>query len=285
MSAAPKLVLLGYGQLGMAVHLEALSRGTAGAILATTRSAAHADEMMATYGVNTLLLSSPEAAPAVTAATEILRGAARAGDDVIVSCPPDGTSDASYAPVLRAARRIVYISSTGVFGSASGHIDDTTAVDPSDARAARRLAAEDAWRDVGAIVLRAPAIYGPRSGLHKRLLAGTYRLVEDGARHVSRIHVDDLAVLALAALERAAPGSTYVVGDHGPATQRQVTEWLCARLGLALPPSASEGDAPSPFRGDRRIDGGRALRELGVTLRYATYREGYEAVLRAGGYV
>jgi len=275
----PTLLIVGYGQLGMAVHRE-LSRRDTHAILATTRSLARADEMRATFRVDTLLLRDD-----ASASVDALRAAVRADTDVVVSFPPDGTSDAAFAPALRAARRIVYISTTGVFGPVSGHVDDDTPVAPEDARAAPRLHAEDLWRDVGAIVLRAPAIYSAGSGLHKRLLAGTHRLVEDGNRYVSRIHVDDLAVLALAALDRAAPRSTYVVGDHEPATQRAVVEFLCARLALPLPPAISASDAPPTLRGNRIVDASRALRELGVTLRYPSYREGYEAVLRDAGHV
>ncbi len=276
----PTLIIVGYGQLGMAVHRE-MSRRDTHAVIATTRSLARADDMRATFGVETLLLRDD----ALLLRDDTLRAAVHADTDVVVSFPPDGASDALFARALRGARRIVYISSTGVFGAVSGHVDDDTAVDPSDARAAPRLHAEALWRDVGAIALRAPAIYGAGSGLHKRLLAGTHRLVEDGNRHVSRIHVDDLAVLTLAALDRAAPCSTYVVGDHEPSTQRAVVEFLCGRLALPLPPAISVNDAPPTLRGNRIVDGSRALRELGVTLRYPSYREGYEAVLRDAGRV
>lgn len=274
MTNAPALVLIGFGQVGEALLRESRARGD-GPVRATTRSETRAPDIAARGATPCVLTDADRALPA----------AVHDGDDVVVSFPPDGSSDAAYASALGAARRIVYISSTGVYGSVRGRIDETTAVDRSDGRAAQRLEAEDVWRGAGAIVLRAPAIYGPRSGLHRRLLAGTFRLVDDGARHVSRIHVDDLAVLALAALERAAPRSTYVLGDRAPSTQRDVVEWLCARLALPLPPVVSERDAQTPHRGDRIIDGGRALRELAVTLRYPSYRDGYDAVLRAEGRV
>jgi hypothetical protein len=58
-------------------------------------------------------------------------------------------------------------------------------------------------------------------------------------------------------------------------------EWLCARLALPLPPAARSDERAAPLISDRSIDGRRALHDLGVTLRYPSYREGYEAVLRA----
>jgi nucleoside-diphosphate-sugar epimerase len=167
-------------------------------------------------------------------------------------------------------------------------VDDETPVAPPaarDARIARRIAAEDAWRAAGASVLRAPAIYGPESGLHRRLLAGEHRVTEDGARRVSRIHVDDLAALTLAALARSrrAGPSTYVVGDHAPAPQHEVVGWLCARMGLPLPPSVPAAAAAPTLRADRAVDPSRALRELGVALRYPTYREGFAQILASAG--
>jgi threonine dehydrogenase-like Zn-dependent dehydrogenase len=265
------LVVLGVGQVGEAALRLAREAKPRRVLRATTRSRTRAAELAA-LGADAILLDGDDGADAV-------RAAIGPGDDVLVTFPPDGASDARLAAAGRHARRIVYVSTTGVYGAVSGHVDDDTPVDPSAPRAAPRLAAEEIWRAAGAIVLRAPAIYSAQSGLHKRLRAGTHRLVEDGSKYVSRIHADDLAALALAALERAAPGSTYVVGDHEPAPQREVVAWLCTRLGLPLPPSVAVGDAPPTLRGNRQVDARRVLRELGVTLRYPTYRDGYEAIV------
>jgi hypothetical protein len=266
------LVVLGVGQVGEAALRLAREIDPSRTLRATTRSAARA-ESLAALGAQPIVLGAEREA-------DDMRAAVQPGDDVLVTFPPDGVSDVRLADAARAARRIVYISTTGVYGAVSGHVDDDTPVDPEAPRAAPRLAAEACWRDVGAIVLRAPAIYSAQSGLHLRLRAGTHRIVEDGSKYVSRIHADDLAALALAALDRAAPQSTYVVGDHEPAPQREVVEWLCARLGLPRPPSVAVGEAPPTLRGNRRVDARRVLRELGVTLRYSTYRDGYEAIVR-----
>lgn len=267
------LVVLGVGQVGEAALRLAREANPRRVLRATTRSTARA-AALAALGATPVVLDADNDADAV-------RAAVQPGDEVLVTFPPDGTSDARFAAAARAARRIVYVSTTGVYGAVSGHVDDDTPVDPEAPRAAPRLAAEASWREVGAIVLRAPAIYSAQSGLHLRLRAGTHRIVEDGSKYVSRIHADDLVALALAALERAVPRSTYVVGDDEPAPQREVVAWLCARLGLPLPPAVAVGEAPPTLRGNRRVDARRVRRELGVTLRYPTYREGYEAIVRA----
>jgi len=270
MSPAP-LILLGCGFTGTAALRLAVARGTP--VLAVTRSAEHAAALTA--------LDFPARATGPLTA-EVARALVPAGAHVLIAFPPAG-ADAAIAPALEHAAAVVYISSTGVYGEASGHIDEDTPVDPSSPRAAPRLAAEDAYRAVGAVILRASAIYGPGRGLHLRLLRGEHRLTGDGHNVISRIHVDDLARLALAALERATPGAVFNVADDTPVPQLEVVTWLCQRLGLPLPESAPAREVPDTLRHDRAVDGGRIQRALGITLAYPDYRRGFEACLAVDG--
>ena len=73
----------------------------------------------------------------------------------------------------------------------------------------------------------------------------------------------------------AAPGETFVVGDAKPARHADVVSWICEAYGVAMPPSVPLAEVHETLRGDRRVDGSRALRVLGVTLRYPTYESGY----------
>jgi nucleoside-diphosphate-sugar epimerase len=265
---ATRLVLLGVGMVARAVARAAESGR---AVIGTTRSPARAGEL-ARLGLEPYVverLSADVVAPLAE------------GSDLLVSFPPDGATDAAVAPACGAARAIVYVSSTAVYGDRRGTVDDATPVDLSSPRAAARLEAEAAWRAVGAVVLRAPGIYGPESGLHVRLREGGYRLAGDGSNVISRIHVDDLAALALAALDRGRRGETYVVGDLAPVPQIEVVRWLVDRLGIPMPGSAPPEALHPTLRGSRAVDPSRALSDLGVTLRYPTYREGFAAALRA----
>jgi nucleoside-diphosphate-sugar epimerase len=170
-----------------------------------------------------------------------------------------------------------------VYGSARGRVDDSTDVDASDPRAAARLAAERAYLDRGAIVLRAAGIYGPGRGLHRRILEGTFRIPGDGTNVVSRIHVTDLARFALAALDRPDLGGAFVVADDAPVPQIEAIRWLCDRLGVALPPSAPIDEVASTLRHDRAVDNARIKSALSMSLLYPSYREGFEACLSAEG--
>jgi nucleoside-diphosphate-sugar epimerase len=192
---------------------------------------------------------------------------------VVVAFPPDGTTDASIAPALESARAITYVSSTGVYGERTGAIDDATSL-PTQAspRAARILEAEQHYRALGATILRCPGIYGPTRGLHVRILRGEHRIPGDGSRTLSRIHVEDLASFALAS--EHARGETFVVGDLAPAPHLEVVRYVCEAYGVPLPPSVPWDEVHETLRADRAVDATRALRVLGVTLRFPSYREG-----------
>ena len=194
------------------------------------------------------------------------------GTHVAVCFQPHEATDARVAPALSAARSITYISSTGVYGDLRGTIDDATKPPAPNARSAPILAAEAHYRRVGATVLRCAGIYGPERGLHARVVRGQHRIPGDGSRASSRIHVDDLAALILAASR--VRGETFVVGDLAPAPQIEVVRFICEAYGVALPESIPVEDAPASLRADRRVDPSRGLAMLGVTLRYPSYREG-----------
>jgi nucleoside-diphosphate-sugar epimerase len=165
-------------------------------------------------------------------------------------------------------------------------VDESTPVDPSEPRAALRLAAERVYLQQGATVLRAAGIYGSGRGLHRRLLTGDFRMPGDGFNVVSRVHVGDLARVVLALF--AAPkgehqGQVFVVGDDAPVPQIEVIRWLCRRLALPLPPSASIDEVAPTLRHDRSVDNTRVKRSLSLALEFPSYREGFEACLAAEG--
>lgn len=264
-----KLVLLGVGACASAVARAA--RGTY-RIVGTTRSEARVPVLTA-LGIEPVVAEEL----AASAASELVDGA-----DVLASFPPDGTTDQRLAPACRSARSIVYVSSTGVYGAHFGRVDDTTPVDRTSPHEVERLAAEDAWRASGAVVLRAPGLYGPTTGLHKRLASGRFLLTGEGKNPISRIHLDDLASFVLGALDPSHRGETFVVGDLAPVSQREVVAWLASAMGLPMPGSADPETVHHTLRGGRAIDPTRAIERLGVTLRYPTYKEGFTAALAAG---
>lgn len=257
------LLLLGTGQLARAVIKQA---GDGRHIIASTRNPNRIFEL-ADLRVEPLIMPLPS--PEII--EHIVEGA-----DVLVSFPPDGSSDSILAPACMKAKTIVYISSTGVYGKLSGNIDDNSPADSSDERAIPRLQAESIWRECGGIVLRAPGIYGPENGLHKRLQSGSFKLPGDGGNVISRIHVEDLAGVILSIFDRGSLSkSTYVLGDSLPCPIKEVVGWLCATYSLPQPDAQPLSSSNPTLQGNRSVDGSGILKELSYRLRFPDYKQGY----------
>ena len=262
---ASRVLVLGVGYAGRAVLALARERGLGRAAVVRRDEVARP---LRAEGVEVTVLPAfgADIAERVDAATH-----------VVVTFPPDGTTDATVARALPEVGgglgALTYLSSSNVYGDLRGTVDDTSPITASQSAAAeRRLDAEAAWRARGATVLRCPAIYGRDRGLHVRVLAGAHRLPGDGSGAVSRVHVEDLASFVLAAPR--APRETFVVGDLDPAPQREVVAFVCEAHGAPFPPSVPLDQVHETLRGDRRVDPRRALALLGVTLRYPSYRVG-----------
>jgi nucleoside-diphosphate-sugar epimerase len=179
------------------------------------------------------------------------------------------------------ASRVVYLSTTGVYGPAR-LVDENTPPAPSTDRTRLRLAAETPvlagpW---SSCVLRPAAIYGPGRGAHESIRIGRWKIAGDGSNYTSRIHVDDLAAISSAALLSDLPGA-WPVADDEPSTNFEITCFCCDLLGLPLSPAAPAGTLDETRRADRRVDGRAVRLRLGVALRFPTYRIGVPAALDA----
>lgn len=198
------------------------------------------------------------------------------GAKVLVSFPPDGQSDAMLASLCQDAEAIIYISSTSVYGNYSGIVDESTMVDEENPRSKSRLEAEKVWLKYGAIILRAPGLYGAKSGLHIRLRNESYRLPPVNTNYISRIHLKDLARIILASFAKPLlAGSVYLVGDFEPAPQIEVVQWLCKEMNLDLPALSAPDAVPVTLTANRRINALKILNELNLQLEFPSYREGY----------
>ena len=185
-----------------------------------------------------------------------------------------------FARRLAGAARLVYLSTTGVYGD-QPEVDETTAVAPRNAREQVRVEEE---RGVAAacqnhLILRPAAIYGPGRGVHVSLREGKHRYWGDGSNYISRIHVDDLAALSEAALYSDLTGE-FPVADDEPARAIDITRFCAGLLGIPVPPPEAGLPGEDTRRSNRRVDG-RAIRQaLRVELVFPSYRVGIPAALR-----
>ena len=103
----------------------------------------------------------------------------------------------------------------------------------------------------------------------------------------SRIHVEDIAMILLASMAKPQAGRAYSVCDDEPAPPQDVVTFAATLMGLEPPPLIAFEDADlSPmaksFYGEnKRIKNTRIKQELGVTLKYPSYREGLRALFEA----
>lgn len=177
--------------------------------------------------------------------------------------------------------RLVYLSTTGVYGAAES-VDARTPAAPNTERDAARLETErllsaEAWPT---LILRPAAIYGPGRGVHTSARSGIFRPPPGGDRLISRIHVDDLANQALAALRTQITGA-FPTADEEPCPSSTVAAFAFAALGVPFATGLRESTSRDERKTGRRVDGSACRDALGLPLAYPTYREGVLACLRA----
>ena len=210
--------------------------------------------------------------------------------DAVLHCAPppaSGERDTRTANLLAALpstpQRIVYISTSGVYGDCGGErIDETRPLNPQTARARRRVDAEDQLRQFKPVILRAPGIYAAERLPLERLRAGTPVLRAEDDVYTNHIHADDLAAVALRALEDDAPAGIYNVADDSELRMGDWMDLVARYAGLPCPPRRSRDDIArevpanllSFMSESRRLDNRRMKTVLGVRLRYPTVHEG-----------
>ncbi len=236
-------------------------------------------------------------------ATPELNSAIAEADAVLVSVPPGDNGD----PVLAACgealscanklREIVYLSTIGVYGDRSGRwVDEDTQPAPDSGRGSARLAAERGWQSLGerngasvavpsVAILRLAGIYGPGQNALVQIARGKARRVVKPGQIFNRIHAADIAQAIDAAFARHASG-IFNVADDAPSPPADPIVFAAKLLGVEPPPEipfAQAAPAMSPmalsfWQECRRVRNDKLKRELGVVLRYPTYREGLSAL-------
>jgi nucleoside-diphosphate-sugar epimerase len=179
-------------------------------------------------------------------------------------------------------KRVLFVSSSGVYGQQQGEwVDETSSADAQGYSGRIMLQAENLALSSGspASVVRLTGIYGPgREWLLGQVRQG-YRVATEPPLYGNRIHADDAAGLLAYLLQADARGvaldDCYIGVDDEPAPLHEVVAWLREQLRV------SHWAAESTVRraGSKRCSNARA-KALGWTPRYASYREGYSAILQ-----
>lgn len=212
---------------------------------------------------------------------------------LLISVPPDAKGD----PVLDMAETAIrealpelqwigYLSTTGVYGDHDGAlVDEAVPVNPNAARSRRRAEAEARWQALGAHIFRLAGIYGPGRSALDDVRAGTAKRIVKSGQVFSRIHVEDIATVLEASMNRPRPGAIYNVCDDEAAPSAEVVAHACALLGVEPPPEIPfefahlTPMALSFWADNKRVSNRLMHEELGVRLAYPSYREGLKSLL------
>ena len=230
-----------------------------------------------------------------------LRRLAGLADIVLHFAPPPerGVDDSRTRRLLAALcrgqslpQRLVYISTSGVYGDCAGEcVPETRPVRPATVRARRRVDAERRLRRFGrdcgvcVSILRAPGIYASDRLPLERLLKGVPALRAEDDVYTNHIHADDLARLAGMALRRGRPNRVYNAADDSHLKMGEYFDLVADRFGLPRAPRVSRSVAEatlSPLQmsfmsESRRLENRRVRKELGVRLLYPNVIEGIHA--------
>jgi nucleoside-diphosphate-sugar epimerase len=279
-----RLFIFGLGYCGL--EIAKLARAAGWRVAGTCRTTDKADELTQ-QGFEAHLFDGtvPLPAEAFGKATHVLSTIApgTAGDPVLKTS----------VRALREAHWLGYLSTTGVYGDhGGGWVDEETPARPAQPRSVERLATERAWQAMGmeagsaVDVFRLPGIYGPGRSAIDQVKAGTARRIDKPGQVFSRIHVADVAGTVLLALGHARAGTIYNVADDLPAATGEVVAFACELLGKPVPPAVPWDEvaptmsamARSFYAENRRVKNNKIKNELGVALRYPTYKEGLRAI-------
>lgn len=286
-------LILGCGYLGRRVAQRWLDAGDR--VIAVTRSPERAAEL-ADAGMRTIVddVRSPS--------RELLRwaqGGIEEVDTALVAVGFDRSGDTKIEEVYTGAvrtglslspihlRRFIYISTTGVYGDAGGDwVDEQTEPDPQRDGAKASLAAErlllSSPLGSRAVVLRLAGIYGPGRVPFLDLLREEKPIPAIETGWLNLIHVDDAASAVLAAADRNSPPQLVCVSDGDPPQRGDYYAEVARRIGAPAPTfTAPPADSPRAARAasDKRVRNALLADELGVALRYPSYREGLASIL------
>jgi nucleoside-diphosphate-sugar epimerase len=285
------VLIIGCGDMGRRVGVHYVGKGLR--VVGAARGPANL-EALPPLGIEPLALDLDQPFPLPELPSK--------GGRVFYFAPPPerGVDDPRVRRVLETfehhgpPRRVVYISTTGVYGDCGGAwVDENRPPNPGTVRARRRLDAEEQLRtwcsSAGAelVILRVAGIYGPDRLPLNRIRAGLPLVRAEEAPYTNRIHEDDLARVCVAAMRRPVAGEVFNVSDGRPGTMAEYFDTVADRAGLPRPRKIPMAEAPqhlspgmlSYMRESRRLDNRKMLERLHIEFRYPDLEAGLSACL------
>jgi len=278
-----KLLIFGLGYSG-----QEIARQWPGDVAGTTRSAERVAELQKA-GFDAVVFDgelSEELAEHLRTASHIILSASPSeqGDPVLNAIP-------DFFEKAAALKWLGYLSTVGVYGDFDGAwISEATEPNPVSKRGKWRVNAEKKLAEctenfrVSFAIFRLAGIYGPGRSTFDKLRNGKSRRIVKPGQVFNRIHVEDIGQIVNAAAKLQATG-VFNGADDEPASPNLVIEYAAEMLGVSPPPeepfeSADMTPMARSFYGDnKRCGNARLKKDLGISLKYPTYREGLQFIL------
>lgn len=281
----PPVVIIGCGYIGRLVARHHLLQGDV--VSAVVRSPESAEKLQA-EGIPAVALdlARPTRQPLATANSRVYHFApppATGKEDIVTR---------NLLQVLQPPQRLVYISTTGVYGDCQGQwVDEDQPVNPQADRAKRRVDAEQQLtaysreHATGLAIVRVAGIYGPGKLPLQRLQRKDPVIREEESPWTNRIFADDLVKILLATMEYDADYAIFHGCDGQPGTMAGYFSAIARHAGLEEPPriSLAEGEHQlsagmlSYMRESRRLSNHKTLQRLAVNLDYPDLESGLAA--------
>ncbi len=282
-------LIIGCGYLGG--RLGALLRHAGEPVYGTVRSQARAAELRA-QGVEPLIVDvlNPGSLGNLPAVDRVFYcvGYDRSAGPLMRAVYVDGLlSVLDHLP--RQVTRLVYASSTGVYGQSEGEwVDERTLPSPRTESGRICLDAEERLRDwtfnrggtITAVTLRFAGLYGPGRVVRRALIERGEPIPGDPLKMFNLIHIEDAAAAALKGLSVASPDPVYLVSDDRPVTRLEYYSLLATLLNAQAPTFAPPGAGSLDDGRDatsKRVANHRMKAGLGVTLIYPDITTGLPA--------
>lgn len=278
-----KVFVFGFGYSAMA--LARAAQGKDVQISGCVRSPDKAGRLRAD-GHNVFALEAP------TGKAELLAAIARS-EALIQSAAPGEAGDPLLAFAEREIAaapnltRLLYWSTLGVYGDhRCAWIDEDAPLLARSPRTLRRVAAEKAWAELGqragktTMIHRLAGIYGPGRSALEDLREGSARRIHKEGQVFNRVHVDDIAGAALAALAHPTPPSVVSICDDLPAPSADIVTFAASLIGIEPPPvepfeTARLSEMAQSFWQDcRRCRNDRLRTGLAYDLKFPDYKSG-----------
>ena len=182
--------------------------------------------------------------------------------------------------------RVVYASSTGVYGQSGGDwVDEDSPTCPQHESGKVCLEAEGLIRERAgrSVTLRFAGLYGPGRIVRRAILEKGEPIPGDPEKFLNMVHIEDAARVSSAALIADEPGPIYVVGDDRPVTRREYYTVAAKALGAPVPRFASPlPGSPEAARDatNKRVSNHRMKRGFDITLLYPDITSGLPEALR-----